>query len=163
MCEKKIVEFSNNINDYSHDFIQIGGGSLGGKARGLAFANTLISETIKTKFKSTIIKIPKNISIVARKGFAWQSKTLDLVNLSKAKQIIILKPDVGEINTSELDCDVEVGKSFTYLIANENWQKNPCNIVAEFHDTSTSNLYLNYCKDIIKEQREKLEELKIMM
>ena len=105
---------------------------------------------------NSIIKIPKNISIVARKGFAWQSKTLDLVNLSKAKQIIILKPDVGEINTSELDCDVEVGKSFTYLIANENWQKNPCNIVAEFHDTSSSNLYLNYCKDIIKEKREKL-------
>ena len=105
---------------------------------------------------NSIIKIPKNISIVARKGFAWQSKTLDLVNLSKAKQIIILKPDVGEINTSELDCDVEVGKSFTYLIANENWQKNPCSIVAEFHDTSSSNLYLNYCKDIIKEQREKL-------
>ena len=104
---------------------------------------------------NSIIKIPKNISIVARKGFAWQSKTLDLVNLSKAKQIIILKPDVGEINTSELDCDVEVGKSFTYLIANENWQKNPCSIVAEFHDTSSSNLYLNYCKDIIKEQREK--------
>ena len=104
---------------------------------------------------NSIIKIPKNISIVARKGFAWQSKTLDLVNLSKAKQIIILKPDVGEINTSELDCDVEVGKSFTYLIANENWQKNPCSIVAEFHDTSSSHLYLNYCKDIIKEQREK--------
>ena len=105
---------------------------------------------------NSIIKIPKNISIVARKGFAWQSKTLDLVNLSKAKQIIILKPDVGEKHTSELDCDVEVGKSFTYLIANENWQKNPCSIVAEFHDTSTSNLYLNYCKDIIKMQREKL-------
>jgi len=105
---------------------------------------------------NSIIKIPKNISIVARKGFAWQSKTLDLVNLSKAKQIIILKPDVGEKHTSELDCDVEVGKSFTYLIANENWQKNPCSIVAEFHDTSTSNLYLNYCEDIIKMQREKL-------
>ena len=104
---------------------------------------------------NSIIKIPKNISIVARKGFAWQSKTLDLVNVSKAKQIIILKPDVGEKHTSELDCDVEVGKSFTYLIANENWQKNPCSIVAEFHDTLTSNLYLNYCNDIIKKQREK--------
>ena len=104
---------------------------------------------------NSIIKIPKNISIVARKGFAWQRKTLDLVNLSKAKQIIILKPDVGEKYVSELECDVEVGKSFTYLIANENWQKNPCSIVAEFHDTSSSNLYLNYCKDIIKEQREK--------
>ena len=105
---------------------------------------------------NSIVKIPKNISIVARRGFAWQGKTLDLVNLSKAKQIIILKPDVGEKYVSELDCDVEVGKSFTYLIANENWQKNPCSIVAEFHDDSTSRLYLNYCKDIIIKQREKL-------
>jgi hypothetical protein len=104
---------------------------------------------------NSIVKIPKNISIVARKGFAWQKKLLDLVNLSKAKQVIILKPDVGEKYVSELECDVEVGKSFTYLIANENWQKNPCSIVAEFHDDSTSRLYLNYCKDIIIKQREK--------
>ncbi len=105
---------------------------------------------------NSIVKIPKNISIVARKGFAWQKKILDLVNLSKAKQIIILKPDVGEEYVSELDCDVEVGKSFTFLIANENWQKNPCSIVAEFHDPSTSHLYLNYCKDIINKQHEKI-------
>jgi len=104
---------------------------------------------------NSIVKIPKNISIVARKGFAWQKKLLDLVNLSKAKQVIILKPDVGEKYVSELECDVEVGKSFTYLIANENWQKNPCSIVAEFHDDPTSRLYLNYCKDIIIKQREK--------
>ncbi|MDC0142515.1 hypothetical protein OAI70_00225 [Candidatus Pelagibacter sp.] len=103
-----------------------------------------------------IVKIPKNISIVARKGFAWQSKLLDLVNLSKAKQLIILKPDVGEKYPSELDCDVEVGKSFTYLIANENWQKNPCSIVAEFHDASTSSLYLSYCQDVINKQHKKL-------
>ena len=104
---------------------------------------------------NSIVKIPKNISIVARKGFAWQRELLDRINLSKAKQIIILKPDVGENHVTELDCDVEVGKSFTFLIANENWQKNPCNIVAEFHDDITSRLYLNYCKDIINEQHEK--------
>ncbi len=39
--ETKIVEFSKKINDFSHNFIQIGSGSLGGKARGLAFANNL--------------------------------------------------------------------------------------------------------------------------
>ena len=107
------------------------------------------------RINNSIVKIPKNISIVARKGFAWQRKLLDLVNLSKAKQVIILKPDVGEKYVSELDCDVEVGKSFTYLIANENWKKNPCSIVAEFHDDSTSRLYLNYCKDEINKQHEK--------
>ena len=103
-----------------------------------------------------IVKIPKNISIVARKGFAWQSKILERINLEKAKQIIILKPDVGENYLTELDCDVEVGKSFAFLITNENWKKKACNIVAEFHDEVTGNLYLNYCKDIISEQHDKL-------
>ena len=61
--KSKIVEFSEMITDFSHNFIQIGNGSLGGKARGLAFANTLLSKKIKTKFNSTIIKIPKTIVI----------------------------------------------------------------------------------------------------
>jgi hypothetical protein len=104
----------------------------------------------------SIIKVPKNISIVARKGFAWQGKILERINLEKAKQIIILKPDVGENYPTELDCDVEVGKSFAYLITNKDWQKKSCNIVAEFHDEVTGNLYLNYCKDIINEQHDKL-------
>ena len=105
---------------------------------------------------NSIVRIPKNISIMARKGFAWQKELLDRINLSKAKQIIILKPDVGENHNTELNCDVEVGKSFTFLVTNENWQKNPCSIVAEFYDDITSNLYLNYCKDIINEQHKKL-------
>ena len=71
----------------------------------------------------SIVKIPKNISIVARKGFAWQSKILERINLEKAKQIIILKPDVGENYPTELDCDVEVGKSFAFLITNKYWQR----------------------------------------
>ena len=72
---------------------------------------------------NNVIKIPKNITIVARKGFAWQKELLDRINLLKAKQVIILKPDVGENHNTELDCDVEVGKSFTFLVTNENWQK----------------------------------------
>ena len=49
-----------------------------------------------------------------------------------------------------------MGKSFAYLITNKDWQKKSCNIVAEFHDEVTGNLYLNYCKDIINEQHDKL-------
>ena len=30
---------------------------------------------------NSIVRIPKNISIVARKGFAWQRKLLDRINL----------------------------------------------------------------------------------
>ena len=61
--KSKIVQFSEKNSDFSHDFIQIGNGSLGGKARGLAFANTILNKKIKKKFNSTIIRIPKTIVI----------------------------------------------------------------------------------------------------
>ena len=48
-----IIEFSNLKQKSTHNFIQIGGGSLGGKARGLAFANGLL---INDNFKSKILK-----------------------------------------------------------------------------------------------------------
>ena len=60
----RIVEFSKTINDFSHNFIQIGHGSLGGKARGLAFANFLLSQKkFKNKYSDINIRVPKIISI----------------------------------------------------------------------------------------------------
>ena len=60
----KIVEFSKKINDFSHNFIQIGTGSLGGKARGLAFANKLLNkESFKSKYSNISIRVPKIIAI----------------------------------------------------------------------------------------------------
>ena len=60
----KIVEFSKNIEDLKHNFIQIGSGSLGGKARGLAFANMFISkEKIQNKFDNVKIRVPKTLAI----------------------------------------------------------------------------------------------------
>ena len=60
----KIVEFSKKINDFSHNFIQIGSGSLGGKARGLAFANKLLNKkSFKSKYSKINIRVPKIISI----------------------------------------------------------------------------------------------------
>lgn len=60
----KIVEFSKKINDFSHNFIQIGTGSLGGKARGLAFANKLLNkESFKSKYSKISIRVPKIIAI----------------------------------------------------------------------------------------------------
>ena len=62
--ETTIVEYSDVTNDLNHNFIQIGNGSLGGKARGLAFANTLLSNNKLIKnFPDIDIKIPKIISI----------------------------------------------------------------------------------------------------
>ena len=60
----RIVEFSKTINDFTHNFIQIGHGSLGGKARGLAFANLLLSQkNIIKKYPDINIRVPKIISI----------------------------------------------------------------------------------------------------
>ena len=62
--ETKIVEFSKKINDFSHNFIQIGSGSLGGKARGLAFANKLLDKkSFKSKYSKINIRVPKIIAI----------------------------------------------------------------------------------------------------
>ena len=105
---------------------------------------------------NNVIKIPKNITIVARKGFAWQKSLQDKLNLSKAKQLIILKPDVSETYKTELECDVEVGKSLASLLAHKEWDQNPSKVVAEFHDQTRGYLYLGYCDEIIKSQFKKM-------
>ena len=71
-----------------------------------------------------VIKIPKNITILARKGYAWQRSLLDKINLEKAKQVIILKPDISELYKTEMDCDVEVGKSVSSIIASKEYNNN---------------------------------------
>ena len=89
----------------------------------------LVIEKIKN-----VINIPKNITILARKGYAWQKSLLDKINLEKAKQVIILKPDISELFKTEMDCDVEVGKSMSSIVGSKQWDKNPCKILGEFHN-----------------------------
>ena len=91
-----------------------------------------------------VIKIPKNITILARKGYAWQKSLLDKINLEKAKQVIILKPDIGELFKTEVDCDVEVGKSMSFIIGSKEYDKNPCKILSEFHNERTGYAYLEF-------------------
>ena len=44
--------------------MRIGGGSLGGKARGLAFANsTIVNEKLKNKFPDISLRVPKTVVI----------------------------------------------------------------------------------------------------
>ena len=104
---------------------------------------------------NNVIKIPKNITIVARKGYAWQKSLQDRINLRKAKQIIILKPDVGDTFKTELDCDVEVGKSLASLLASKHWDINPCKVLAEFQDEKRGLLYLYYSRDLIVKKMKK--------
>jgi len=103
------------------------------------------------KIKS-VIKIPKNITLLARKGYAWQKSLLDRINLEKAKQVIILKPDINELFKTEMDCDVEVGKSMSSIIGSKEYNKNPCRIFSEFHNQRTGFSYLEFTFNIWAEK-----------
>lgn len=58
------TEFSKGTFDPTSSFARMGGGSVGGKARGLAFLNTLLSmENLRTKFAGLDIEVPAGIVI----------------------------------------------------------------------------------------------------
>ncbi len=64
-----IVEYSKNQSEQIHSFIRIGSGSLGGKARGLAFANSILSRyNFKNNFPDINIRIP-NIIVISTSEF----------------------------------------------------------------------------------------------
>lgn len=60
-----ITEFDSNHFDPDADFTKIGKGSLGGKARGLAFMSTRLknSPELHAKFKNVIIAVPKTVVV----------------------------------------------------------------------------------------------------
>jgi CheY-like chemotaxis protein len=59
-----ITEFNKDTFDPKNSFARIGGGSLGGKARGLGFINTLISNyDIRDRFAGVEISVPSAVVI----------------------------------------------------------------------------------------------------
>jgi len=59
-----ITDFKKESFDPNSGFARIGGGSLGGKARGLSFVNTLINNyRITTQFENVIISVPPGVVI----------------------------------------------------------------------------------------------------
>jgi CheY-like chemotaxis protein len=59
-----ITDFRKESFDPSSGFARIGGGSLGGKARGLSFVNTLINNyRITTQFENIMISVPPGVVI----------------------------------------------------------------------------------------------------
>lgn len=54
-----ITDFNKEIFDPESSFARIGGGSLGGKARGLGFVNTLINDyNVREQFENVVIYVP---------------------------------------------------------------------------------------------------------
>lgn len=65
-----ITEFTTEDFNQDADFTKIGKGSLGGKARGLAFASTQLKESqaLLEKFKDIEIRVPKSL-VLSTEGF----------------------------------------------------------------------------------------------
>ena len=58
--EGRIVQYSHTAKDEKLDFVRLATGSLGGKARGLAFANNMLSEKkINERYPNIDLRIPK--------------------------------------------------------------------------------------------------------
>lgn len=57
-----ITDFRKDIFDSDNSFARIGGGSLGGKARGLGFVNTLINNyNIRDRYENILIYVPSAV------------------------------------------------------------------------------------------------------
>ncbi|MDJ0828410.1 MAG: PEP/pyruvate-binding domain-containing protein [Desulfobacterales bacterium] len=78
-----ITDFSSEDFDPDTDFLKIGKGSLGGKARGLAFASTLLEQNrhIRAKYKDVTIHVPKTL-VISTEGFDAFIKENDLQGFS---------------------------------------------------------------------------------
>ncbi len=60
----QMVDFDRNTFDASASFYRIGGGSLGGKARGIAFVNNLLNQYhIDRQFPGVAVSVPKTVVI----------------------------------------------------------------------------------------------------
>ena len=67
--EGKVVEFSPSSFNPETTYVRISDGSLGGKARGLAYANQLINQSkLNTEFETVNIRIPK-IAVIGTDEF----------------------------------------------------------------------------------------------
>ena len=65
----KIVQFAPKTSSKDLSFVRISTGSLGGKARGLAFANNILKKSdLESKYPNTIVRVPK-IAVIGTDEF----------------------------------------------------------------------------------------------
>jgi hypothetical protein len=94
------------------------------------------------------IKIPKNISLIARKGYGWQSSIIEKVNLGESEKIVILNPDLGSDFKTLKEADTEVAKTLTAIRASQIWRDKHIPIISEFHSEEMSSLYNNFATPV---------------
>lgn len=86
-----IADFKTANFDYQNSFVRIGTGSLGGKARGIAFINALLTKTnLAEKFDNVVIETPRTFVVCSEvfeefvhsndlQGFAMEEIRNDLI------------------------------------------------------------------------------------
>jgi hypothetical protein len=79
-----VVDFDAKRLDLDTEFCKIGGGSLGGKARGLAFMNTLLHQhgRFREKYPDVTIRIPQTV-VIATERFEEFIEFNDLQELAR--------------------------------------------------------------------------------
>ncbi|MBN2274777.1 MAG: phosphoenolpyruvate synthase [Bacteroidales bacterium] len=81
-----IAEFDKHVYDEYLKFSRIGGGSLGGKARGLAFFNSVIQqEKLYEKFRDVVISIPRTV-VLSTEVFEEFMESNDLYKVGMSGQ-----------------------------------------------------------------------------
>ena len=90
-----VTDFVPGDYDTHADFIRVGKGSLGGKARGLAFFSNLLKENyeLQNKFPETVIRVPKTL-VISTEGF---DNFIDQNNLKD-----ILGQDFSDVRISKI-------------------------------------------------------------
>ena len=87
-----VTDFINGTFDPETDFLKVGKGSLGGKARGLAFVTTQLKENpkLQKKFPEVDIIVPKSfvISTEGFDAFVVENKLQDLSNIDDHDAVI---------------------------------------------------------------------------
>lgn len=101
IIQKGVVEdFSKDTFDPVYSFARIGGGSLGGKARGLSFLNFLInSYGIGDKFKNVTIDVPPGV-VIGTDVFD------EFLEMNKLKNFIFENTDDKELRKKFLKAEV---------------------------------------------------------
>ena len=106
-----ISDFVSDAFDPDADFIKVGKGSLGGKARGLAFMSTQLREhpELQEKFKTVNIIVPKTI-VISTEGFDTFVNQNQLADLSKSNRsdALIAKVFLESHFPDQLRRDLEV-------------------------------------------------------
>lgn len=125
----------------------------------IAILSNLKPSEAQLRISNQIKKLP-NVKIICRKGFMWQPNMIEIMNIERCEQIIILNPDVDHENyNTELDADIEVLKDFSAIVQSNAWKKKSCNIVAEYFNEEVGEQAKDFNQNVIKEQLIKIKNI----